>query len=78
MDILLWLEVLVKEICLKNGRVKATSEGIISEEEFKAIDNKIKAEIDAAVQFAEDSLYPDGESIFEDNYVQTDYPYMKD
>ncbi|MFZ1496684.1 MAG: pyruvate dehydrogenase (acetyl-transferring) E1 component subunit alpha [Saprospiraceae bacterium] len=59
-------------------RDKATSEGIISEEEFKAIDNKIKAEIDAAVQFAEDSLYPDGESIFEDNYVQTDYPYMKD
>src|ERR1035437_4649952 len=41
-------------------------------EELEAINNKIKAIVDAAVQFAEDSKYPDPSELYKDVYVQTD------
>lgn len=47
-------------------------------EELEAINNKIKAIVDAAVQFAEDSKYPDPSELYKDVYVQTDYPYIID
>jgi pyruvate dehydrogenase E1 component alpha subunit len=51
---------------------------LATEEEIEAIKEMIKNEIDEAVQFAEDSPYPDGAGLYEDNYVQEDYPYMRD
>lgn len=63
---------------IKQTETKILKEGIASEEEIKAIKAKIKAEIDDAVQFAEDSEYPDPSALFEDNYVQEDYPYITD
>lgn len=62
--------------------IKVTEDKIISGkiatvEEIQAIKDKIKAEIDDAVQFAEDSPYPDASELFTDNYTDTDYPYIK-
>ncbi|MEM1219579.1 MAG: pyruvate dehydrogenase (acetyl-transferring) E1 component subunit alpha [Bacteroidota bacterium] len=43
---------------------------------IKEIKDKIKAEIDAAVKFAEESDYPDPSDLYEDNYIQEDYPFL--
>ncbi|AEE53388.1 pyruvate dehydrogenase (acetyl-transferring) E1 component subunit alpha [Haliscomenobacter hydrossis] len=62
--------------------IKVTEDKIVSgkiatAEEIQAIKDKIKAEIEDAVQFAEDSPYPDASELFTDNYTDTDYPYIK-
>ena len=57
---------------------KILSEGIASEEEIKAIKDLIKKEIEDAVEFAENSPLPDPSELYEDNYMQQDYPYLRD
>jgi len=52
--------------------------GFATEEEIKAIKGEIKAEIEAAVKFAEESPYPDASELWTDNYMQEDYPYITD
>ncbi|BDS12111.1 pyruvate dehydrogenase (acetyl-transferring) E1 component subunit alpha [Aureispira anguillae] len=47
-------------------------------EDIDAIKAKVKEEIDAAVQFAEDSPFPPVEEIYTDNYEQKDYPFIMD
>lgn len=51
---------------------------IATTEELQAIKDAIKAEIDDAVEFADNSPFPDGANIYEDNYVQKDYPFITD
>jgi len=51
---------------------------IATEDELKEIENKIKEEIKAAVKFAEESDYPDPSELYTDNYLQEDYPFIKD
>lgn len=52
--------------------------GIASEDEISAIQDMIAAEMDAAVDFAENSNYPPGSALYEDNYLQEDYPFITD
>ncbi len=52
--------------------------GIATAEEIKAIKDKIKEVVLDAVDFAEKSPYPDASELFTDNYMQEDYPYIKD
>jgi pyruvate dehydrogenase E1 component alpha subunit len=52
--------------------------GIATEEEIEAIKDVIKIEIDAAVQFAEESPGPVASELYTDNYMQADYPFMRD
>lgn len=47
-------------------------------EEIEDIKAKVKAEIDAAVQFADESEFPSVEEIYTDNYEQEDYPFIMD
>jgi len=47
-----------------------------TEEELKAIDNKIKEEVEESVKFAEESPYPDASEAYKDVYVQEDYPFI--
>lgn len=61
---------LIEQLILENG--------IASETEIQAIKDKIKDEVEDAVEFAEVSEYPDGSTLYEDNYVQADYPYIRD
>lgn len=54
---------------------KILSHGIASEAEILTIKDAIKAEMDEAVKFAEESPFPDPSDIYEDNYTQADYPF---
>ena len=46
--------------------------------EIDAINDKIAAEIADAVDFAEKSEYPLSSELYDDNYVQKDYPFIMD
>jgi len=50
----------------------------ITDAEIEAFDEKIKAIVEEAVQFAEDSPYPEVEELYKDVYTQADYPYITD
>jgi len=41
-----------------------------------AIDDKVKAEVMESVEFAENSPFPDLDTIYEDIYTQEDYPFL--
>jgi pyruvate dehydrogenase E1 component alpha subunit len=45
---------------------------------FEEMDVKIKGIVDEAVQFAEDSPWPEASELYTDVYVQQDYPYIRD
>ncbi len=49
-----------------------------TEDDLNAIDERIKGEVQAAVEFAEASPYPTPDELFKDVYVQADYPYIHD
>ena len=62
--------------------IKVTEKRILdnklaTEAEIKAIKDKVKNLIAEAVEFAENSEFPDGAGLYEDNYVQKDYPYLE-
>lgn len=50
---------------------------IATEEELLIIKDQIKAEIDYAIKFAEESPFPDPTELYSDNYVQEDYPFIQ-
>lgn len=50
--------------------------GLATEADIAAIDQAIKAKVDEAVKFAEDSPYPPAEEAFKDVYMQKDYPFL--
>lgn len=56
----------------------ALKESVAIEEDLKAIQDKIKTEIADAVKFAEESDFPDPSALWEENYVQEDYPFIMD
>lgn len=62
--------------------VKVTEKRILekklaTEAEIKAIKDKVKQLVEASVKFAEESDFPDGAALYEDNYIQKDYPFLK-
>ncbi len=54
------------------------SNNIATEDEIQEIKNRVKAEVEEAVQFAEESPYPDPSELYVDNYTQKDYPFIRD
>lgn len=50
----------------------------LAEEGFKKIDKKVKDIVEESVRFAEESPDPQPHELYEDVYVQEDYPYIKD
>ena len=48
------------------------------EEWFKEVEAEVKKVVDDSVKFAEESPYPDPSAIYEDIYVQEDYPFIKE
>lgn len=63
---------------VKQTEARILKEKIASEEEIKQIKSRVKKEIEEAVKFAEESPYPDPSALYEDNYVQEDYPFIRD
>ncbi|MFW5658974.1 MAG: pyruvate dehydrogenase (acetyl-transferring) E1 component subunit alpha [Bacteroidota bacterium] len=50
---------------------------LTSQDELDKIDDKVKARVKEAVEFAENSPVPDGKKLYENVYVD-DYPFLKD
>ena len=50
----------------------------LSENEIEDISVWVKKEVDESVEFAENSPYPEAHELYEDVYVQSDYPYIKE
>ncbi len=57
---------------------KIVSSGIATQVEVDAIIAKIDAEVDEAMEFAENSEFPLGSELYDDNYQQKDYPFIMD
>ena len=57
---------------------KIVKNKIASQAEVDKIKAAIDAEVEDAMQFAEESDYPLGSELYDDNYVQKDYPYIMD
>jgi len=57
---------------------KIIDQKIASESEIESIKDRIKNEMDEAVAFAESSPLPDPSWLYTDNYVEENYPFMKD
>ncbi len=55
---------------------KIIKEKIATEKEIQKIKDKLTKEIDDAVVFAESSEYPLPSELYDDNYLQEDYPYL--
>lgn len=52
--------------------------GWATEEELKAIQTRLNAEVEDAIEFANNSPLPDVSELYTDNYTQADYPYIMD
>lgn len=50
----------------------------MTEDDFKKVDKKVKGIVEDSVKFAEESPDPQPHELYEDVYVQEDYPYIKD
>lgn len=49
-----------------------------TEAELETMEENIIKEVEASVEFAENSPYPDAADLFKDVYVENDYPYVLD
>lgn len=50
----------------------------LTQKEIDAIDERVKAQVEESVQFAEDSDWPDPKGLFEDVYAEPNYPFITD
>ena len=57
---------------------KILSNKWMSEEEMKSLDKQIKKKVQEAVTFAEESPAPDPSELYEDVYMQKDYPFVRE
>ncbi len=63
---------------IKETEEKMLSDKIATQKEIDAIKDKIKAEIADCIEFAENSDSPMASELYDDNYVQKDYPFIMD
>ncbi len=61
-------------------KVKNTilSNGFGTEEDLKAIDDRINAVVEESVRFAEESPWPDDSEVLKDVYIDANYPFIVD
>ena len=50
----------------------------LKDSEIAEIDDWVKNEVKESVEFAENSPYPEAEELYQDVYIQKDYPYIKE
>ena len=50
----------------------------MTEEELKAVEKEVKATVEEAVVFADESPKPEPHELYEDVYTQEDYPFVRD
>ena len=49
-----------------------------TEEELKTVEKEVKSQVEEAIKFAEESPLPDASELYEDVYIQSDYPFVND
>jgi len=49
-----------------------------TEAQIKEIGNRVKAQVEESVKFAEESPLPDASELYKDVYMQEDYPFVMD
>lgn len=59
-------------------KARILENGIATQEELDVIDARIKKQVEDSVKFAEESPWPKPEEAFEDIYVQSDYPFLRE
>lgn len=57
---------------------RITDKEYLSEDEMKDIKKEAKSIVKESIEFAENSSFPEQEDIYDDVYVQDDYPFLKD
>ncbi len=60
---------------IKRLENKILEEGIASKDEIQEIKDRVKKTVLEAVEFAENSAYPDPSELYTDNYLQPDFPF---
>jgi pyruvate dehydrogenase E1 component alpha subunit len=50
----------------------------VTDAEIEAMNERVRLEVEEAVQFAEESPWPNDDELLKDVYVQEDYPYIVD
>jgi pyruvate dehydrogenase E1 component alpha subunit len=50
--------------------------GFATEAEIEAMQARVDLEVDACVEFSENSPWPPAEELYTDNYIQADYPFL--
>jgi len=50
----------------------------VPEADIEAINERVKAEVEEAVKFAEESPWPSADELLKDVYIQEDYPFITD
>ena len=63
---------------LEMVRDRILTNGIATEADLDVIDAKVKEVVEASVKFAEESPYPEPEAAFEDVYMDTEYPFLRE
>ena len=63
---------------IESVRHTILTHGMATEEALDAIDEQIKELVQEAVDFAEDSPYPDPAELYHDVYVEDNYPFIRE
>jgi pyruvate dehydrogenase E1 component alpha subunit len=63
---------------LETTKATILSKKHASEKELDAMEDEIITLVNASVEFAENSAYPDASELFTDVYIENDYPYITD
>ena len=50
----------------------------VSDEEIETINERVKAEVEEAVKFADESPFPDDNEMYKDIYAEEGYPFIMD
>jgi len=63
---------------IEQVRATIVDNQILTEDEIKEIEAKVKKQVADAVKFAEESPWPEGEDAFKDVYMEDDYPFVRE
>lgn len=67
-----------KNDCIERVIKTMRENGWISDADIEKLEEKVKNIVEESVQFAEESPYPAPHELYEDVYVQPDYPFIKE
>ena len=63
---------------VETSLTKLKTEFGVSDEEIESINDRVKAEVEEAVKFADESPFPDDDEMYKDVYAEADYPFIMD